>query len=84
MHAAAAADAGVMMVLYTCRCDVSISRFTDVCTSNSSLVPGELFLDQWRLNFTPMSVNLLALVVIIVVCRLAGYLVLRYLRRPQI
>ena len=69
---------------WRCSCDPAGTRFPAVCTTNHTLIDGELFLDEWRINFTPMYADLLALMLVIVACRVAGYLVLRYLRRPQI
>lgn len=66
------------------QCDPTETKFADVCVANNTFVDGQLFLDDWRLNFTPFYVDLLALLVVIVACRVAAYLVLRYLRRPSI
>jgi hypothetical protein len=53
------------------------------CYGNKTLIDGEQFLDSWDLNFTPLYADILALFIALIVCRVAAYFVLRFLRRPK-
>jgi hypothetical protein len=64
-------------------CNPVDTRFPKECYGNNTQINGELFLDDWDLNFTPLYADIVALFVMIILCRVIAYVVLRYLRRPK-
>jgi ATP-binding cassette subfamily G (WHITE) protein 2 len=66
-----------------CASPLNASSFRDYCVLENSTIPGEVFLNTWDLNFVPIWGDVIALVTVIVMCRVAAYFVLRYLRRPK-
>lgn len=72
------------------KCDPRNTAFPLNCTStlNSnnetvSLLDGQLLLESWDLSFTPLYADVVALFIVVIVCRCAAYFILRYLRRPK-
>lgn len=75
---------GVILVFISeYRCDPNDTQFPRFCYANNTQIDGELFLDDWDLNFTPLYADIVALFVMITVCRVSAYFVLRFLRRPK-
>lgn len=70
---------------FTCYLDQT--QFPDDCkpfgNGNGTEIEGKVFLKDWDLDFTPFYAEILALFIVIAICRVGAYFVLRYLRRPK-